>query len=125
MILDHVGITVSNYEQSKKFYTRVLAPLGISLITEHNNWVGLGKNNKAEFWFGLGKETKYFMHVAFVADTKEMVDNFYKIAIESGARCNGKPKHRKDYYAGYYGAFILDPDGHNIGALTHAVERSS
>lgn len=119
MILDHVGIAVSNYEKSKQFYTRVLAPLGITAINEHDGWVGFGKNGKAEFWFGAGKETTYFSHVVFKAETKEAIELFYKIALEEGAVCNGKPKLRQDYYPGYYGVFVIDPDGHSIGAVIH------
>ena len=125
MIIDHVGIAVSNYEKSKKFYTNILAPFGIKAIIEHDGWVGFGKNNKPEFWFGPGKDSKYFSHVAFMAETKEIVDIFYKIAIDEGAVCNGKPNIRQDYYLGYYGAFVIDPDGHHIGAIIHSSELNS
>ena len=118
-MIDHVGIAVANYEKSKNFYLHILSPFGIEPITENDGWIGFGKNNKAEFWLGPGKETKYFMHVAFTADSKELVDTFYKISIEQGALCNGKPKIRDDYYSGYYGAFITDYDGHSIGAVHH------
>ena len=119
MILDHVGITVSDYEKSKQFYTRILKPLGIIPIREHEGWMGFGTHDKPEFWFGPGKDTKYFSHVAFRAETKECVDIFYKTAIDEGALCNGEPKIRQDYYPGYYGAFVIDPDGHYIGAVVH------
>ncbi|MBA2709859.1 MAG: VOC family protein [Tatlockia sp.] len=119
MIIDHIGIAVSDYEKSKKFYINILTPFGIEPMAEHEGWVGFGKNNKPEFWLGPGKDTKYFMHFAFAADTKEIVDAFYKIAIEEGAVCNGKPKIREDYYSGYYGAFIIDYDGHSISAIVH------
>ncbi len=119
MIVDHIGIAVSDYEKSKKFYTKILAPLGIVLLSEHEGWVGFGQSGKAEFWFGPGKDTNYFAHVAFGAKTKEAVDLFYKIAIDEGAVCNGKPKLRHDYYSHYYGAFVLDSDGHHIGAVIH------
>lgn len=125
MIIDHVGIAVSDYEQSKKFYTHVLAPLGITAIIEHNGWIGFGKEDKPEFWFGPGKETNHFMHVVFTAKTKEIVELFYKVAIEEGAVCNGKPKLRQDYYLGYYGAFVIDPDGNQIGAVIHSSELNS
>ncbi len=85
----------------------------------HEGWVGFGKNRKPEFWLGPGKDTKYFMHLAFAADTKEIVDAFYKIAIEEGAVCNGKPKIRENYYSSYYGAVIIDYDGHSISAIVH------
>lgn len=119
MILDHVGITVSNYEKSKQFYTKILTSLDITAIAEHDGWVGFGKNGKPEFWFGTGTDTKYFSHVAFMAETKEAVDLFYKIAIAEGATDNGKPKIRQDYYPEYYGAFVIDPDGNYIGAVIH------
>ena len=119
MIVDHVGIAVSDYEKSKNFYLTILTPFGIEPITEHEGWIGFGKNSKPEFWLGPGKVTKYYMHVAFVADTKEIVDAFYRMAIEEGATCSGKPKIRTDYYTGYYGAFIIDYDGHHIGAVVH------
>jgi|688.fasta_scaffold308284_1 catechol 2,3-dioxygenase-like lactoylglutathione lyase family enzyme len=117
MIVDHIGIAVSDLEKSKKFYLNILSPLGIEPITEYDGWIGFGKNFKAEFWLGPGKISNYFMHVAFIADTKEIVDAFYTIAIKEGATCSGKPKIRNDYYPGYYGAFILDYDGHTIGAI--------
>lgn len=119
MIIDHMGISVSNFEKSKKFYTNVLLTLGITPITEHDGWIGFGKNSKPEFWFGPGKDTEYFAHIAFMAETKETVDIFYKKAIDEGAICNGKPKLRQDYYPNYYGAFVIDPDGHHIGVVIH------
>lgn len=119
MILDHVGITVSHYEKSKQFYTRVLIPLGITMITEHDGWAGFGKKGKPEFWFGPGKDATYFSHITFMAETKAAVDLFYITALDEGAVCNGTPKLRQDYYSGYYGAFVIDPDGHYIGAVIH------
>ena len=125
MLVDHVGIAVSNLKKSKLFYLDILTPFAIEPIVEHNGWIGFGKNGKPEFWLGPGKDTKYFMHLAFVADTKDIVDNFYKIAIEKGAICNGSPKIRNDYYTDYYSAFIIDHDGHNIGAVLHNYELNS
>lgn len=119
MIIDHIGITVSNYEKSRQFYTQILMPLGIIAITEHNGWVGFGQNGKPVFWFGPGKDVKYFSHIAFLAKTTTAVDLFYKTALAEGAICNGKPDLREDYYPGYYGAFVIDPDGHYIGVVIH------
>lgn len=119
MIIDHVGMTVSDYEKSKKFYTLILAPLGIKPLTQHNDWIGFGKADKPEFWFGTGKKIQQFTHIAFKADKEEAVQEFYKIAIQEGATCNGKPKLRNDYYTNYYSAFIIDYDGHYIGAGHH------
>lgn len=112
-------MTVSNYEQSKRFYSNILAPLGIKLITEHNNWAGFGKIDMPEFWFGVEKTIQPFTHIAFRAENREEIDLFYALAIQEGAMCKGEPKVRSDYYLNYYGAFIIDPDGHNIGAVLH------
>lgn len=122
MTIDHIGVVVSNYEASKQFYTTVLAPLGIALVTEHDLWAGFGKNAKPEFWFGEGKKDQYYTHIAFHADSRSAVDDFYRIAIHEGAICNGKPKLRKDYYPDYYGVFVIDSDGHHIGAVFHGDE---
>lgn len=89
MLVDHVGIAVSDYKKSKKLYLTILAPFGIKPLTEHDGWIGFGKNNKPDFWLGPGKATSSFIQVAFVADTKEIVDYFYRIAIEEGAELNG------------------------------------
>jgi catechol 2,3-dioxygenase-like lactoylglutathione lyase family enzyme len=119
MIIDHVGMIVTDYEKSKKFYTLILAPLGIKPLTQHEEWISFGKTDKPEFWFGPDKKIQQFTHIAFKADTEEAIQEFYRIAIQEGATCNGKPKLRNDYYANYYSAFIIDYDGHNIGAILH------
>ena len=119
MILDHVGMTVTDYERSKKFYTLILAPLGIKPLTQHEDWIGFGKTDKPEFWFGPTTKIQQFTHIAFKADTKEAIQAFYTIAIQEGATCNGKPKLRNDYYTNYCSAFIVDDDGHYIGAVLH------
>ena len=59
------------------------------------------------------------MHVAFLAEDRKTVDAFYKAAIAAGGRDNGKPGLRQHYHPDYYGAFVLDPDGHNIEAVCH------
>jgi len=118
MIIDHVGIAVTDYEKSKRFYTLILAPLEIKPLVEHKGWIGFGKN-QPEFWFGPNKTIQQFTHVAFKATTEKAIDEFYKRAIQEGAICKGKPKLRDDYYPNYYSAFIMDYDSHTIGAVLH------
>ncbi len=118
-MIDHVGMTVSNYEKSKAFYTQVLRPLNIKLIIEQGGWAGFGKKDKPEFWFGPAPKIQPLTHIAFQAETHEAIDNFYDIAIRNGAICNGKPKRRDLYYLNYYSAFIIDHDGHHIGSVLH------
>ena len=119
MIIDHIGFAISNHENSKEFYSKALAPLGIELVAEVQGWAGYGKNGKPEFWFGEHNKVQNPMHIAFAADTREQVDNFYKEAIAAGAKDNGKPGIREIYHPNYYGAFVIDPDGHNIEAVCH------
>ena len=120
MIIDHLGLSVADAEASKQFFTLALAPLGITLVSEFAGWAGFGKNGKPEFWFGAGEVAQSPMHIAFVAETREQVDAFYKAAIEAGATDNGPPGVREIYHPNYYGAFVLDANGHNIEAVCHS-----
>lgn len=122
MIIDHIGLSISNYERSRAFYSKVLAPLGIGLIMEHAGWAGYGRDGKPELWFGESEVIQKPMHIAFSAHDAEAVDAFYKAAIEAGAKDNGPPGIREIYHPNYYGAFIIDPDGHNIEAVCHTAK---
>lgn len=119
MIIDHIGLAISNYENSKNFYQQALAPLGIELVAEFDGWAGFGKDGKPDFWFGEDEAAHQPMHIAFVAESRDQVDQFYKAAIEAGTKDNGKPGVREMYHPDYYGAFVIDPDGHNIEAVCH------
>jgi catechol 2,3-dioxygenase-like lactoylglutathione lyase family enzyme len=127
-MIDHSGITVSDYERSKSFYEEALAPLGASFLHsvpfEHSGGVkvgGFGVDSPC-FWIDEGEAHKPPLHFAFKAKSREVVDNFYVAAIRAGGRDNGKPGLRTHYHDNYYGAFVLDPDGNNIEAVCHEVE---
>ena len=120
MILDHVGLAVRDYEKSKDFFAKALATLGIGLIMEVEGWAGFGKDGKPEFWFGVSTEKQRPMHIAFVAENREQVRAFYNAALAAGGKDNGAPGIREIYHPNYYGAFVLDPDGHNIETVCHA-----
>lgn len=122
MIIDHIGLVISDYEKSKKFYMQCLAPLQIELVMEVEGWAGLGRNQKPEFWFGPHGEAHKPMHIAFAAESREQVDQFYDAALKAGGSDNGAPGLRELYHPNYYGAFVLDPDGHNIEAVCHKPE---
>ena len=117
-MIDHIGIGVKNYEQSKAFYIEVLKTLGYEFLMEYGNAGGFGLDGKSEFWISqeeqLGKN-----HIAFRSDSREKVDAFYNKAIELGAKDNGKPGLREMYHPNYYGAFVIDADGNNIEAVFH------
>jgi catechol 2,3-dioxygenase-like lactoylglutathione lyase family enzyme len=122
MILDHIGIAVSDFEQSKEFFSRALAPLGIELIMETHGWAGLGRGGKPELWFGMHTEPQRPMHIAFIAENREQVRAFHAAAIAAGGTDNGAPGIREVYHPNYYGAFVLGPDRHNIEAVCHQPE---
>ena len=117
-MLDHIVINVSDVAESKAFYERALAPLGISTLMEFPGIAGMGRDGKPAFWLrgGGGREP---VHVAFVAPDRATVDAFHDAALAAGATDNGGPGVREIYHPTYYGAFVLDPDGHNIEAVCH------
>ena len=125
-MLDHVGIPVSDYIHAKAFYTQALAPLGITLLMEvtpemtgDGSAAGYGHDDKPYFWFGDDGAPAQHTHVAFVTDSHAKVDAFHAAALAAGGRDNGAPGLRPHYHPNYYGAFVLDPDGHNIEAVCH------
>ena len=121
-MIDHLSLPVSDYDQSKSFYQAVLAPLGQTLLMEHAiSGGGFGSNFKPSFWIKQGAPTAS-VHVAFAAEDRASVDEFYKTAISCGAKDNGPPGVRTEYHPGYYGAFVLDPDGNNVEAVCHLPE---
>ena len=122
MIIDHIGFGVSDIEKSKEFYIKCLLPLGIKLIAEEGQNVGFGKDKKAPFWFGPNSDASRKIHIAFIAENRKQVDEFYRAAIAAGAIDNGPPGIRKRYHPAYYAAFVFDPDGHNIEAVCHKPE---
>jgi predicted lactoylglutathione lyase len=127
-MIDHVGIPVSDIARSTEFYLKALEPLGISIVMEvsaeqtgHGAAVGFGANFKPFFWIGGAEGLGVgHVHVAFAAPSRAAVDAFYRAAIAAGGKDNGKPGLRPHYHENYYGAFVLDFDGHNIEAVCHA-----
>jgi catechol 2,3-dioxygenase-like lactoylglutathione lyase family enzyme len=122
MIIDHIGLAVSDYEKSKDFFCKALAPLGISLVMEVEGWAGLGRNGKAELWFGTHSEPQRPMHIALLAESRDQVRAFHQAALAAGGSDNGPPGIREFYHPNYYGAFVISPDGHNIEAVCHQPE---
>jgi catechol 2,3-dioxygenase-like lactoylglutathione lyase family enzyme len=119
-MLDHVTLGVSDVALSKVFYDSALGPLGIErLYAEGDGAAGYGANKKAFFWIGRRNALQTGVHVAFTAPDRETVDRFHKAALAAGGKDNGPPGLRPQYHKNYYGAFVLDPDGHNIEAVCH------
>jgi len=127
-MLDHIGIGISDFARARAFYDKALSPLGIGLVMEvtaeqtgDHPATGFGSQGKPYFWFGPGEDVAR-AHIAFVAKDRASVDAFYKAALAAGGMDNGAPGLRPHYHANYYGAFVLDPDGHNIEAVCHLPE---
>ena len=126
-MLDHIGFTTADYARAKAFYAKALAPLGITCLMEvmpemtgdGTSHAGFGEDGKPYFWIGTGALHSPGIHVAFSAPDRATVDAFYEAALAAGGRDNGPPGLRPHYHPGYYGAFVLDPDGHNIEAVCH------
>jgi catechol 2,3-dioxygenase-like lactoylglutathione lyase family enzyme len=120
-MLDHVTFGVTDIERSKAFYDRALRPLGIQrLYAEAETSAGYGSNGKAYFWIGLRNTPQTGAHIAFATPERSVVDAFHAAALAAGAKDNGQPGVRAHYHPNYYGAFVLDPDGHNVEAVCHA-----
>src|SRR5690349_21466694 len=125
-MIDHTGVSVSDFAKSKTFYTRALAPIGYALLHEipaamtgRTDVAGFGVAPKPDFWIAGGTPNQPPIHVAFRVDTRALVDAFHAAAIAAGGRDNGAPGLRPHYHANYYGAFVLDPDKHNIEVVCH------
>jgi len=117
-VLDHVVIGATDLAVSRPFYELALAPFGHEVILEFPGVLGMGSAGKPEFWLREGSVTQP-VHVAFSAPDRATVDAFHDAALTAGGRDNGGPGVREVYHPTYYGAFILDPDGHNIEAVYH------
>lgn len=128
-MIDHTGLVVSDFARSKAFYQAALAPLGYSLLMElptavtgGRNVAGFGEPPKPDFWISNGSPNKPPLHIAFRVSRRAAVDAFYQAALVAGGQDNGAPGPRPHYHPNYYGAFVLDPDGHNIEAVCHDPE---
>ena len=119
-MIDHIGVKVTDCSASKAFYRAALAPLGYELIMDMGDFAGFGKGGKPDFWISRGEASPTPAHVALLADDRQTVDAFHRAAMAAGGRDNGAPDPRPQYHPNYYGAFVLDPDGHNIEAVCHA-----
>jgi catechol 2,3-dioxygenase-like lactoylglutathione lyase family enzyme len=124
VVIDHVTVGVSDLERSRAFYARALLPLGFSEIAVAPAGlpeVEFGLEEAPNFAISTAYPTGAPVHVAFAADRREQVDAFHAAALAAGGRDNGAPGLRPEYSEGYYGAFVLDPDGHNIEAVARGM----
>ena len=123
VVIDHLTVGVSDLEASRRFYAQALEPLGFREIgawSDANREVAFGVEDANDFAISDQYEAGGQLHIAFAADTRAEVDAFHKSALAAGGQDNGAPGPRPEYSANYYGAFVLDPDGHNVEAVCHS-----
>jgi catechol 2,3-dioxygenase-like lactoylglutathione lyase family enzyme len=119
-LIDHIILTVSDFERSVAFYAKALKPIRITNFTDykgqdgHPDLKGFGDGKRAFFWLKEGKPDPQAVHVGFVAKDHAEVDAFYKAAVDAGGKSKKAPQARPEYYPGYYATWVLDPDGHDI-----------
>jgi catechol 2,3-dioxygenase-like lactoylglutathione lyase family enzyme len=119
-MFDHVVFGVTDYEASKAFYLKALAPLGLKILSENKLGVEMSADGKTSLCLRPGEQNPAPLHLAFVAENRGQVEAFHRAALAAGGRDNGAPGLRPQYHAHYYAAFILDPDGHNVEVVCHA-----
>jgi catechol 2,3-dioxygenase-like lactoylglutathione lyase family enzyme len=128
-MFDHISIVVRDYARSKAFYREALAPTGHGRVVElppgaagHGESAGFCHEDGSDLWISQGAAVTPPIHIAFRVPTRAAVDAFHKAALCAGGIDNGGPGLRPRYHANYYGAYVLDPDGHNIEAVCHESE---
>ena len=119
-MFDHIGLQVKDLAASVRFYEAALAPLGFVLCSRDETSAGLGPKDAPALWlYADAKAKPARAHVALSADSRKAVQQFHAAAVEAGGADNGAPGPRADYSPTYYAAFVRDPDGNNIEAVTY------
>lgn len=123
-VLDHLSIQCADVSVSAAFYDTVLAPLGGQRVMDFGSVIGYGVGPKPDFWLGPRTTGDGFResHIAFAAPDRAAVEEFFRLAVETGAEVLHQPRVWPEYHPGYYGAFVRDPDGNNIEAVCHVPE---
>ncbi len=121
-MFDHIGFTVRDLSKTRDFYTAALAPLGYRLQHNEGDVIAFGPPGKWALWFYGKGSGPIGIHIALQAESRAQVDEFYAAAIAAGGKDNGAPGLRPHYTPTYYGAFVFDPDGHNLEAVCYAAE---
>ena len=119
-MLDHVILTVKEFNRSVAFYRKALKPIGVTEFADfkgedgHPDLKGFGEGGRFIFWLKEGNPDPQAVHVGFVAKDRSQVDAFYRAALAAGGKSLKPPQVRLEYYPGYYATWVLDPDGHDI-----------
>ena len=122
-MIDHISIQCADLASSATFYDIALAPLGGRRVLDFGDAIGYGTDFPT-FWIGAQTTGDGFResHLAFVAPDREAVDAFVSAAVGAGAEVLHDARVWPEYHAGYFGAFVRDPDGNNVEAVHHTFD---
>jgi catechol 2,3-dioxygenase-like lactoylglutathione lyase family enzyme len=121
-MFDHVKFGCSDFAASRAFFLKALEPLRVAVVSEGVPAYGVElcrPGSKVSLILHQTSEKPAHLHIAFAAETRRQVDEFYRAALDAGGNDNGPPGLRLQYHANYYAAFVIAPDGHNIEAVCH------
>jgi catechol 2,3-dioxygenase-like lactoylglutathione lyase family enzyme len=132
-MINHLSLGVREFARSRAFYDAALGALGYRRLKEVDDAIGAAAGygtERAMFWITRRADTATVSpaagtHIAFDASTRAAVDAFHRAALSAGGRDNGAPGLRAHYHPSYYAAFVVDPDGHRIEAVSHGAEPSA
>ena len=118
-MIDHLWIRVADLAATKDFYATIAPVLGFTIRGERPERFQIAKEHRSSAFVADDLPLTENVHLAFAAPDDATVDEFHRVALAAGYRDNGPPGERPVYHAGYYGAFVLDPDGNNVEAVKH------
>jgi catechol 2,3-dioxygenase-like lactoylglutathione lyase family enzyme len=123
-MIDHLSIQCADVAASAAFYDAVLEPLGGERVLEFGDVIGYGVPSQPEFWLGPWNTGEGFResHIAFSAPNRAAVRAFFDAAVAVGAEILYEPRLWPEYHESYFGAFVRDPDGNNVEAVSHGAE---
>lgn len=116
-MIDHVGISVANYERARTFYEAALAPLGYNVVVDREGQLGFGRNERAYLWISQTPNTTRPVHIALSARSRAEVEGFHRAALDAGAADDSAPAVRYDGISEYYGASVRDGEDRKIEAV--------
>lgn len=131
-MFSHIFIGVSDFERALAFYTPLTAVLGIQprFVERDRPWAGWQSTPGPRPLLLIGAPYNRVPHspgngqmVAFLADSRQLVDEAYRVALANGATSEGAPGLRPEYHEHYYGAYFRDPDGNKLCVACHSAER--
>lgn len=125
-MIHHVSVGTNDLARSRRFYDAVLETVGLAFMAEDDEGVGWG-SGQMTFSVqvpvdGEPATVGNWSHICFTAEDRAMVERFHSVALEHGGSSDGEPGIREKYDRNYYGAFIRDPDGNKIEAVTYSAK---